>query len=187
MGEHDVLHRIDADNAEIEFSDQGAGEPLLLVHAGAFAAWFGGLTTDPALNRFRLVTPVRAGYDPTKPAPGHLTLADHARHCAAVLDHLDITASHVLAHSSGSLIALQLAADRPDLVRSLVLVEPAPAASLLPAQVAAGVTAAQLQLVEAATTELTATFDLFMRNFCAPDYREVLLAQLGRDGLARAE
>src|SRR3712207_3272309 len=84
----------------VQFTDRGHGEPLLLIHAGVFAAWFATVADDPALTGFRLIMPVRAGYDPTAPAPSrHLTLADHAQHCAAVLDSLGIGQTHVLAHS----------------------------------------------------------------------------------------
>jgi pimeloyl-ACP methyl ester carboxylesterase len=138
-GDSAVLHLLDGDEASIEFSDRGEGQPVLLLHAGVFADWFPALVEQPRLNGFRLVTPVRAGYDSTRPAPAHhLTLADHARHAAAVLDDLGIAQAHVLGHSAGSLIGLQLAVDRPELVRGLVLVEPAAAPSLLPPTVPQG-------------------------------------------------
>lgn len=184
-----VRHGLDVGEASIEFSDQGDGEPVLLVHAGVFADWFPTVAADPAMNRFRLVAPVRVGYDSTRPVPAHhLTIADHARHCAAVLDSLGIAQAHVLGHSSGSLIGLQLAVDRPDLVRSLVLVEPAAALSLLPPPVAEGFSEAINAIVTtAAAGDLDRAFDTFMRVVCAEDYRDVLLAAVGPDGLRRAE
>lgn len=182
-------HRLDVGKETIEFTDRGHGEPLLLIHAGVFAAWFPTVAKDPALSGFRLIVPVRAGYDPTVPAPSrHLTLADHAQHSAAALDSLGIEQAHVLAHSSGSLIGLQLAADRQDLVRSLVLVEPAAAASLLPPEMAAGLGGVlEPAMAAAAAGDLDFAFDTFMRVVCAEDYRTVLLGALGPDGLQRAE
>ena len=182
-------HRLRVGEETVEFTVRGNGEPVLLIHAGVFAAWFPTVVDDPALSGFRLVVPVRAGYDPTAPAPSrHLTLADHAQHCAAVLDSLNIDQAHVLAHSSGSLIALQLAADRPDLVRSLVLVEPAAAPSLLPPEVAEGFGhALDPAMAAAGAGDLAAAFDTFMRVVCAEDYRTVLLTALGPVGLRRAE
>lgn len=185
----ELLHRLEVEDGTVEFSDRGEDEPLLLVHAGVFAAWFPVLADDPALAGFRLVGPIRVGYDATAPAPGrHLTLADHARHCAAVLDALGIGQAHVLGHSSGSLVGLQLALDRPDLVRSLVLVEPAAATSLLPPAVAEGFGRVNERMVAtAASGDLGTAFDTFMRVVCAEDHRDVLLAALGPDGLRRAE
>lgn len=183
------LRRLDAGEETIEFTDRGKGEAVLMIHAGVFAAWFPTVSEDPAMQAFRRVTPVRAGYDSTAPAPArHLTLADHATHCAAVLDSLGIRQAHVLGHSSGSLIGLQLAADRPDLVRSLVLVEPAAALCLLPPEVRAGF--GQFigsVMATAAAGDLAAAFDTFMRRVCAEDYRTVLVDALGPDGLRQAE
>lgn len=182
-------HRLDVGEETVEFSDRGDGEAVLMIHAGAFAAWFPTVSEDPAMQRFRHVMPMRAGYDSTGPAPArHLTLADHAGHCASVLSSLDIGHAHVLAHSSGALIALQLAADHPDLVRSLVLVEPAPAPCLLPPDVAAGFGQfLESVMVTAAAGDLPAAFDTFMRVACAEDYRTVLVGALGANGLERAE
>ena len=184
-----TTHRLGVGEETVAFTDRGNGEPILLVHAGVFADWFPTVTDDPAISGFRLIVPVRAGYDTTAPAPSrHLTLADHAQHCAAVLDSLRIRQTHILAHSSGSLIGLQLTADRPDLIRSLVLVEPAAAPSLLPPEMAAGFgKALEPAMAAAGAGDLDTAFDTFMRVVCADDYRTVLLTALGPEGLQRAE
>ncbi|MCE3556400.1 alpha/beta hydrolase [Pseudonocardia sp. RS11V-5] len=183
------LHRLDIGEETVEFSDRGNGEAVLLIHAGVFAAWFPAVSQDPALRAFRRVGPTRAGYDSTAPAPTrHLTLADHASHWAAVLESLGVEQAHVLAHSSGSLIGLQLALDRPGLVRSLVLVEPAAAPCLLSPAAAADF--GQFVRSVAATVaagDLATAFDTFMRRVCAEDYRTVLVEALGPGGLEQAE
>ena len=53
-----------------------------------------------------------------------VSFAEHAADAAALLDHLGIRRAHVAGHSTGAIIALQLAVDRPDLVHSLALLEP---------------------------------------------------------------
>ena len=35
----EVMRRLPVDGAEVEFSDRGAGEPILLVHAGVLPQW----------------------------------------------------------------------------------------------------------------------------------------------------
>jgi pimeloyl-ACP methyl ester carboxylesterase len=56
-------------------------------------------------------------------APDHFTIADYADALAALLDGLDVARpAHVLGHSWGSTVALELYRRRPDLVRTLVLV-----------------------------------------------------------------
>jgi len=53
-----------------------------------------------------------------------LGFAQHASDAAALLGHLGVRRAHVAGHSTGAVIALQLAADRPDIVQSLGLLEP---------------------------------------------------------------
>jgi pimeloyl-ACP methyl ester carboxylesterase len=53
------------------------------------------------------------------------SLAQQAADCRALLEYLDIERAHVVGHSSGGLIALRLALDAPQVVHSLVLLEPA--------------------------------------------------------------
>lgn len=185
-----VVHRLNVGEETVEFVERGHGEPLLLVHAGVFDAWFAPLARDDTVRDFRVLETRRVGYDTTAPMPARqLTIADHARHCAAVLDSLQIRQAHVLGHSSGSLIGLQLAVDRPELVQSLVLVEPAIAPALVPPPEADGIRESYraMAAMARAAADLRPLFDSFMRQVCAPDYRDVLLAALGSEGLQRAE
>lgn len=71
----------------VEYTDSGGdGAPILLVHAGVFGAWFAPLAVDPALRDFRVVRMLRAGYTSGSPPTGHLSIGDHAAHCAALLE-----------------------------------------------------------------------------------------------------
>ena len=56
---------------------------------------------------------------------GTVSIADHASDAARLLDHISVSRAHVVGHSSGGAIALQLALDHPDRVETLVLLEPA--------------------------------------------------------------
>jgi len=59
------------------------------------------------------------------PRDGDMTPAGHARALAEFLEYRDQGPAHVFGNSHGGAIALQLAARRPDLVRSLTLISPA--------------------------------------------------------------
>jgi pimeloyl-ACP methyl ester carboxylesterase len=59
------------------------------------------------------------------PRDGDMTPAGHARSVAELIEHLGTGAVHLFGNSLGGSVALQLAARRPDLVRSLTLVSPA--------------------------------------------------------------
>jgi pimeloyl-ACP methyl ester carboxylesterase len=52
------------------------------------------------------------------------SIAQQAADCRALLRGLGIERAHVVGHSSGGMIALQLALDAPEVVHSLVLLEP---------------------------------------------------------------
>ena len=60
------------------------------------------------------------------PRDGDYSPGGHARHVAELLDHLQVAGGwHVFGNSLGGAVAVQLAARRPDLVRSLTLISPA--------------------------------------------------------------
>ena len=91
------------------------GPGILLINAGGFSEWFALLADGPTLDGHRVIRIIRAGYTAGSAPRG--TLRGVARHPG--IGHAD-----VLAHSSGSVVALQLAVDRPELVDSLMLFEP---------------------------------------------------------------
>jgi pimeloyl-ACP methyl ester carboxylesterase len=185
------LHPLAVDGTTVAYTDRGSGDPILMIHAGVFGAWFAPLAADPLLASARVVRMLRAGYTGGPPPACDLSIADHARHCAILLETLDAAPAHVVAHSSGSVIALQLALDRPDLVRSLVLGEPPLIDGLVdPADrewlhttlgptVGAAVGAAMSGDVETA-------FRTFMDAACGREHPGVLTAALGPDALDRA-
>jgi pimeloyl-ACP methyl ester carboxylesterase len=170
----------------IEYSERGEGEPLLLVHAGVFADWFVPLAASHTLDGFRIIRVRRAGYGPKAPA-SHLTIQNHAGHMTALADVLEFDAVHVVGHSSGALIALQMAADRPELVHSLMLIEPAACG---PLQVPAFAELAERFVGPAMGTfaagDLQGAFDTFMRGVCGDRSREIIEHTLGRGGYEQA-
>jgi pimeloyl-ACP methyl ester carboxylesterase len=62
---------------------------------------------------------------PPPPRDGDMTPAGHARGVAELIDHIGNGPVHLFGNSLGGAVALQLAARRPDLVRTLTLVSPA--------------------------------------------------------------
>ena len=47
--------------AGLDYDERGAGEVVVLVHAGVFGAWFAPLFEQPALDGFRVIRPIRPG------------------------------------------------------------------------------------------------------------------------------
>src|SRR6185295_16471326 len=86
---------------------------------------------EPALaDRYRLVSYHRRGFgESAHPAEPVLT-EQQASDCLALMRHLEIDSAHIVGYSYGVSIALQLALDAPEAVRSLTLLEPLVPAAL---------------------------------------------------------
>jgi pimeloyl-ACP methyl ester carboxylesterase len=179
-----ALIHVQIDDAEVAFTDSGGdGEPLLLIHGGGLADWLTPLAGTPELKNHRVIRMVRAGYT-GRPVPDGLTVADHARHAATLLRRLDAAPAHVVAHSSGSTIALQLAVDDASSVRTVALLEPplvddlADPSDLDELHAALG-PAIGAAMAATAQGEHAAAFDAFMTVVCGPGFRRVMNDALG--------
>ena len=125
--------RASLEGVELEYRTVGVGEPVVLVHAGVFADWFEPLLKEPSLSRrYCLVTYHRVGYAGSSHVAGPVSIAQQAAHVRALMQLLGIDRAHLVGHSSGANIIMQLALDAPQKVRSLALLEmalPVPAGS----------------------------------------------------------
>ncbi|HET7601266.1 MAG TPA: alpha/beta hydrolase, partial [Gemmatimonadales bacterium] len=119
-------HAIRAGGAELHYVEAGRGPPVVLVH-GALADYRVWDRQIAALaRRYRVVAYSRRDHSPNPwPDDGvSYTLAIHAGDLAALITALRLGPVHLVAHSAGGAIAVQTALERPELIRSLVLVEP---------------------------------------------------------------
>lgn len=107
---------------EIEYRDQGAGEPLLLLH-GYADSWYSFNGMLEALPKsVRAIAPSQRGHGSSdKPAAGY-AMADFAADAIALLDHLGIERALVCGHSMGTFIGQELALSHPERVSKLVLI-----------------------------------------------------------------
>jgi pimeloyl-ACP methyl ester carboxylesterase len=121
-----AMQKARANGVELEFETRGTGEPVLLITCGPIADAFRPFMSEPALaERHRLIRYHRRGMvGSTRSAPPPVSFAEHAADAAALLGHLGVSRAHVVGHSTGANIALQLAVAHPDLVHSLALLEP---------------------------------------------------------------
>jgi pimeloyl-ACP methyl ester carboxylesterase len=119
------VHSVAVDGVTLEYESRGSGEPVVFIHLSIYADSFAPLMDQPSLARYRLVRYHRRGYAGSTRSAGPATIMDQAADLVGLLDHIGVRRAHIAGHSYGGLIALQLALDRPDLVGSLVLMEPA--------------------------------------------------------------
>ena len=101
----------------------GSGEPVLLLHGSASTSAMWTPVIEVLKPRFRVLAPDLIGYGRTDPWPnGHeFSLDDEVRLIEPLIRHERV---HVVAHSYGGVVALELARTHRDLVRSLTLIEP---------------------------------------------------------------
>jgi pimeloyl-ACP methyl ester carboxylesterase len=114
------------DGITLAYELAGTGEPVLCIHGAFIADTFRPLLTEQALtDRYQLIAYHRRGYGGSSHPPGQVSVAQQAADCRALLQQLGVERAHVVGHSFGGVIALQLALDAPTLVHSLALLEPA--------------------------------------------------------------
>lgn len=120
------MERADVNGVTLEYEVRGEGEPVVLVHGGLLADENAPLLGESSLNDgYRVINYHRRGFAGSSRPPGRATIGDQAADLRALLDHLGIERAHLVGHSLGGVIAVQLALDAPERVQTLTLLEPA--------------------------------------------------------------
>jgi len=118
---------VSARGARIRFHEAGAGATLLLVHG---FLWSGAVWEEvfPRLARsFRVIVPDLPGFgESEKPSPARYGYGfeGFAESLVDLIAALRVGRVSVCGHSMGGAIAMMLAANHPDLVERLILVDP---------------------------------------------------------------
>jgi pimeloyl-ACP methyl ester carboxylesterase len=108
--------------ADLYFETHGEGEPLLLFPSTAFSGEVWKPFQVPALAKFmRLILHDPRGCPRTRASQRVYTVRQMAYDALALLDHLNIPSAHLLGHSMGGRIALEMTLDFPGRVKSLIL------------------------------------------------------------------
>lgn len=167
---------LDGLSLDYEFWGPAGGEPVVLVHAGIIADWFKPLRDEPALTgKYRVLSYHRVGYAGSSKLPGPVSIAQQAGHLRQLMQKLGIRRAHVVGHSSGGNIALQLALESPEMVHSIVLMEPALPVPGLSQDRLLSTRAAMAPVFEAYRTgDKARAVDGFMRSVSGPNYRAVV-------------
>jgi pimeloyl-ACP methyl ester carboxylesterase len=120
------VERADVNGITLEYEVRGNGESVVLIHGGLLADENTPLVREAALaGHFRVLNYHRRGFAGSSRPQGRATIADQVSDCRALLEWLGVDRAHVVGHSLGGVIGVQLALDAPDMVHSLVLLEPA--------------------------------------------------------------
>jgi pimeloyl-ACP methyl ester carboxylesterase len=119
-----TMERVSVDDAELEFVIEGSGEPVVFIHGSGPADSFLPLALEPAVrDHYRVIRYHRRGSAGSSPVQGPVAITRQAADCRALLGALGIAKAHVVGHSYGGAVALQLALDAPEVVQTLALFE----------------------------------------------------------------
>jgi 2-hydroxy-6-oxonona-2,4-dienedioate hydrolase len=129
---------IDVKGVRTCYYEAGKGEPLLLVHGGNFGAFecsvnSGGWSynIEPLARHFRVIAVDRLGqgYTGAPLRDEDYTMAASVRHVIDFIEIMQLPAVNIIGHSRGAFVAVRVALERPELVRSVGIVT---SATLMP-------------------------------------------------------
>ncbi|MEO1575422.1 MAG: alpha/beta hydrolase, partial [Pseudomonadota bacterium] len=106
----------------IEFQEQGCGEALILLHGLGCSASDWALQMPALSEKYRVIAPSLRGFGNSDKPEGPMTVMKYADDVVALLDSLNITRAHVMGHSMGGAVALQLAVAHPERLNSLIVI-----------------------------------------------------------------
>jgi pimeloyl-ACP methyl ester carboxylesterase len=121
-------HIIKTNNIDLHYIEHNPkGEPtLVLIHGlTANAHAFDGLIAHGLTKHFHLVSPDLRGRGLSSKPAFRYTLEDHAKDILGLLDHLNIDKALLGGHSYGGLLSVYLAANYPDRVEKLIMLDAA--------------------------------------------------------------
>jgi pimeloyl-ACP methyl ester carboxylesterase len=109
---------LDAGGVRVHYTDEGAGEPVILVHGFAVQAdlnWRRNGIIDALRKHFRVIALDLRGHGLSgKPHDPDDYGAEMAEDIVRLMDHLGIEKAHVVGYSLGGFLTLKLATMHPD-------------------------------------------------------------------------
>jgi pimeloyl-ACP methyl ester carboxylesterase len=128
---HDVPGRLrfsslKTDCGRISIMEAGEGEPVVMIHGlGASKTEFLPTIAALAPEGYRAIALDLPGFgDSDKPFPAAYDARFFARWVESLIDALDLESAHVIGHSMGGRVAIEVGIRRPDRTEGLVLMTP---------------------------------------------------------------
>ena len=114
---------LDLGDRRLAYWDQGSGTPLVLIHGVGTAGDLWAEDVADLARDCRYITYDRRGYGASSESPG--SWEAHTGDAIDLIEALDAAPCVLVGFSGGSIVALDLVLRRPDLVREVVLLDPA--------------------------------------------------------------
>ena len=110
---------------DLYFDDIGSGVPVVMLHGlgASHEDWESQRT--PFSRRYRVIAPDLRGFGASGRS-GEYSVAQFADDIWGLLETLKVRRFHLIGHSMGGAVALQMALDRPERIRRLVLADTLP-------------------------------------------------------------
>jgi pimeloyl-ACP methyl ester carboxylesterase len=105
---------------ETYYEEDGAGDPLVLLHPGMADSRAWEANVPGLAERFRVFRPDRRGHGRTADVEGPISYDLMAQDMIAFVERVVGGPAYVVGHSDGAPVGLLMALARPDLVRRLV-------------------------------------------------------------------
>lgn len=107
------------------YQDEGTGPVLLLIHGSLCDYRYWRWQVPELAQHCRVIAPsLRHFWPGSIDDPADFNYSQHAQDMADLLLQLGISQAHILGHSRGAAIAMQMALAHPSVVQSLILADP---------------------------------------------------------------
>lgn len=116
------MEHVDVDGLRIAYRRQGAGTPLVLLHGAVCDSRVWRVELDRFSSSFGVVAWDAPGCGGSSDAPNESSMRDYARCLEGFLHAIGVGPAHIVGHSWGSTLALQLCHQAPAAVKSLTLI-----------------------------------------------------------------
>lgn len=116
------MSTISVDGLNMFYELKGSGEPILFLHGLGSSTIDWEYQIDYFANHYQTITLDMRGHGQTAKPKGPYSISMFAKDVAAFIKALELPRVHVVGISMGGMIALQLASDNQELLKSLVVV-----------------------------------------------------------------
>jgi pimeloyl-ACP methyl ester carboxylesterase len=118
----DVKHHVigTADGGRVHLVERGSGPAIVLLHGVTLQAGIWAYQLRSLADEHRVIALDQRGHGRSVPGSLGITIEAMAGDLADVLESLDLTSALIVGHSMGSMVALTLAVERPDVLAERV-------------------------------------------------------------------
>ena len=118
---------ISFNDIDVYYEVSGQGQPLLLIHGLGSSSQIWEAQVRYFAERYRVITYDLRGHGRSSKPTDAYSVQQFAKDAARILRDLDVPAAHVVGISLGGMIAFEIAVHYPQLLKSLAVVNSAPA------------------------------------------------------------